>query len=155
MMGAFPSSKESPVAAILTPYVNFKDTARQALEFYQSVFGGEIQALRFADFGASDDPAEADKLMHGQLDTPSGFTFMMADTPNRMEWNPTRSFSISLSGDMADYDELVGYWDRLSASASVISMPFGQAPWGAHFGMCIDQFGVPWIVNITADQPSA
>ena len=143
------------MVAILTPYINFKDTARQALEYYTSVFGGTVELLTFADYHASDEPEEQDKVMHGQLDTPSGFTLMLADTPNRMEYNPARSFSISLSGDASDYDELSGYWEKLSASPSVITMPFGEAPWGAHFGMCVDPFGVPWIVNVSGAPAAA
>ncbi|GGL92722.1 VOC family protein [Nakamurella endophytica] len=130
----------------LNPYLGFRDTARQAMEFYRSVFGGELTLSRFADMHASDDPAEADKIMHGMLVTDSGFVLMAADTPNRMDYNPGDNFSVSLSGD--DEAELRGYWEKLSDGATV-TMPLEQAPWGDWFGMCTDRWGVNWLVNIS------
>jgi len=53
----------------LNPYLSFRDTAKQAMEFYQSVFGGELTLSTFADFQASEDPAEQSKIMHGMLVT--------------------------------------------------------------------------------------
>ena len=76
------------VTTRLNPYLGFRDNARQAMEFYQSVFGGELTLSSFGDFHASEDPAEADKIMHGQLETTSGYTIMGADTPNQMPYNP-------------------------------------------------------------------
>lgn len=134
----------------LNPYLGFRDNARQALEFYQSVFGGELQVSTFADFGASEDPAEAGKVMHGQLETENGLVLMAADTPNEMEFTPGTSISVSLSGQ--DEAELRGYWDQLAASGQV-TMPLEQAPWGDTFGMCTDRFGVDWMVNIQGSRP--
>jgi PhnB protein len=131
----------------LNPYLSFRDTARQAMEFYQSVFGGELSTNTFAEFKASDDPAEQDKIMHSQLETDSGLTLMAADTPNSMAYTPGTNFSVSLSGD--DEAQLRGYWDKLSAGGTV-AMPLEAAPWGDTFGMCTDKFGVPWMVNIGA-----
>jgi PhnB protein len=131
----------------LNPYLSFRDTARQAMEFYQSVFGGELNTNTFAEFKASDDPAEQDKIMHSQLETDTGLTLMAADTPNSMAYTPGTNFSVSLSGD--DEAQLRGYWDKLSAGGTV-AMPLEAAPWGDTFGMCTDKFGVPWMVNIGA-----
>ena len=130
----------------LNPYINFRDTARSAMEFYQSVFGGELVTSTFAEYHASDDPAEADKLMHAQLTSPGGLVLMAADTPNRMDYQPGNNFSVSLSGD--DDATLRGYWGALSAGGAV-TMPLETAPWGDTFGMCVDKFGVAWLVNIT------
>ncbi len=130
----------------LNPYLSFRDNARQALGFYQSVFGGELTTSTFAEFHASDDPAEADKVMHGQLTAPGGLVLMASDTPNRMDYTPGNNFSVSLSGD--DEGTLRGYWDKLSDGAT-ITMPLNKAPWGDVFGMCTDRFGVQWLVNIT------
>ena len=82
----------------LNPYLNFKDSAREALEFYHSVFGGELTVSTFADFQSAQDPSENDLIMHGQLDGP-GLTLMAADTPTHMEYREPAGFSVSLSGD--------------------------------------------------------
>jgi PhnB protein len=129
----------------LNPYLGFRDNAREAMDFYQSVFGGELTRSTFAEFHASEDPAEQDKIMHSMLTTESGLVLMAADTPNSMEFSPAAGFSVSLSGD--DDAELRGYWDKLSAGGTVI-MPLEPAPWGDTFGMCVDKFGISWMVNI-------
>jgi PhnB protein len=136
------------VASRLNPYISFVDDARQAMEFYQEVFGGTLALNTFGEFGQADSPV-ADKIMHGILETDSGFTIMASDTPPGMDRNPGDTITISLSGD--DADELRGYWDKLSSSGKV-SMPLEKQMWGDEFGMCVDQFGIPWMVNITAAQ---
>ncbi|HZC71765.1 MAG TPA: VOC family protein [Jatrophihabitans sp.] len=130
----------------LNPYLNFRDNARDAMDFYQSVFGGTLNTSTFAEFHASEDPAEQDKIMHAQLGTDDGLVLMAADTPNSMEYTPGTNYSLSLSGD--DEAKLRGYWDKLSADGTV-TMPLNSAPWGDTFGMCIDRFGVSWLVNIS------
>jgi PhnB protein len=133
----------------LNPYLGFRDTAREAMDFYQSVLGGELTRTTFAELQASDDPAEADKIMHSMLETPNGMTLMAADTPNSMDYTPGGGHSISLSGD--DEGELRGYYDGLSAGGTV-TMPLEKAPWGDTFGMLVDKFGVTWLVNVAGDQ---
>jgi PhnB protein len=136
----------------LNPYLNFRDNAREAMEFYKSVFGGELDVNTFADFNASEDPSESDKVMHSQLEAPNGIVLMGADTPNSMEFQEGSNGSISLSGD--DESELRGYYDKLSADGTVI-MPLEKAPWGDFFGMCMDRFGVRWLVNISSAESAA
>lgn len=131
----------------LSPYLRFRDTAREAMTFYESVFGGELTMSTFADYHASDDPAEQDKIMHSELETPDGLVLMAADTPASMEYRPQAGISVSLSGD--DEATLRGYWERLSEGGTV-TMPFEKAPWGATFGMCADRYGTNWMVNATA-----
>ena len=131
----------------LNPYLGFRDNAKDAMEFYHSVFGGELNVSTFGELQASEDPAEADKIMHAQLETTSGYTLMGADTPNSMEFAPSSNHSVSLSGASEDADELSGYFDKLSDGGTV-AMPLEQAPWGDKFGMVIDKFGVQWLVNI-------
>ena len=134
------------MASRLNPYLNFRGNARDAMEFYQSVFGGELTLSTFGESGMSDDPAEQQQIMHGQLETSSGYTLMGADTPARMPFDPGGTYSVSLSGD--DDGELRGYWEQLSDGATVTA-PLEQAPWGDSFGMCTDRYGVSWLVNIT------
>jgi len=134
---------------LLNPYLGFRDTARQAMEFYHSVLGGDLTLNTFAEFQASDDPSEADNIMHSQLDTPNGMTLMAADTPKSMDYAPGTSHTVSLSGD--DEAELRGYYEGLSEGGT-ITVPLEKAPWGDTFGMFTDKFGVGWMVNIAGDQ---
>src|SRR5690349_1577609 len=96
----------------LNPYIQFKDNARTALEFYRDVFGGDLTISTFGEFGQ---PAGegSDGVMHGQLETPAGYTIMAADTPPGMDHTPGSSMAVSLSGD--DAEELRGYWAKLSS----------------------------------------
>jgi PhnB protein len=129
----------------LNPYLNFRDTARQAMDFYQSVFGGELTRSVFADIPMPAEPGEEDKILHSQLVTGNGLVLMAADVPNQMELSSGNNFSVSLSGE--DEAELSGYWEKLSDGGNV-TMPLAKAPWGDTFGMLVDKFGVSWLVNI-------
>jgi PhnB protein len=136
------------MASRLNPYLNFNGNARQALEFYASVLGGTLNLSTFADFGDKDAPI-ADKIMHGQLETEAGYTIMAADAPPGMESPGFHGFGVSLSGD--DGDALRGYFEKLSDGGSV-TMPMQKQAWGDEFGMVTDQFGVPWLVNVSQPQ---
>jgi PhnB protein len=129
----------------LNAYLGFRDTARQAMELYQSVFGGELTTTTFGEGGMSQDPGDTDRVMHAQLDSPIGL-LMAADSPDHLD-RPSGGgpHSMSLSGD--DEAELRGYFERLSDGGSV-TMPLEKAPWGDSFGMCTDRFGISWMVNI-------
>jgi PhnB protein len=137
--------------SVLNPYLNFRVQARAALEFYHSVFAGELTIGTFREFGMDDVPeAELDLVMHGQLETAAGFTLMASDVPSHMDWEPgTNAFSVSLSGTADEEAQLRGYWLKLSEGAT-IQENLSAAPWGATFGMLTDQFGVNWLVNISA-----
>jgi PhnB protein len=139
---------ELPMASQLNPYISFTDNARQAMEFYRQVFGGSLTLSTFGEFGQPDSP-DAAKIMHGRLDTDNGFTLMAADTPTGMEHNPGTNITVSISGD--DADDLRGYWTALSGGGTV-SMPLEKQAWGDEFGMCVDKFGIPWMVNIAQPQ---
>jgi PhnB protein len=146
----FMSTKEEALmASRLNPYISFKDNARQAMEFYRDVFGGDLSLMTFGDMGTPADAPESDKVMHGMLETDNGFTLMGADTPPGMEFNPGNNMAVSLSGD--DDLQLRAYWDMLSGNGTV-TVPLEKQMWGDTFGMCMDQFGVPWMVNIAQAQ---
>ena len=136
------------MASVLNPYISFQNDARQAMEFYKDVFGGDLTLSTFGEYGDPNAPG-ADGIMHGQLNTANGFTLMGADTPPGMETNPGDNITISLSGD--DEQELRGYWDKLSEGGTV-TMPLEKQMWGDLFGQCTDQFGVQWMVNIAQPQ---
>jgi PhnB protein len=141
--------EEEAMAVTLNPYLNFKGSAREAMEFYTGVFGGTLNLSTFADFHASEDPSEENLVMHADLEAPGGIRFMAADTPNRMEFKPGTNFSMSLSGE--DEAELRSYFEKLSVGG-VVPQPLEKAPWGDTFGMLTDRFGISWLVNITAPQ---
>lgn len=140
--------KEHAMVSRLNPYLGFQDSARAALEFYRDVFGGNLTISTFGDMGDKEAPG-AELVMHGLLETAKGFTLMAADTPPGMEYHPGSSISVSLSGD--DAEELRGYWDGLSAGGRV-TVPLEKQMWGDEFGMCVDRFGISWMVNIGAPQ---
>ena len=133
----------------LNPYLSFKDNAREAMEFYKTVFGGKLTMSTFKEYHASQDPSEDEKIMHSVLEADNGITFMASDTPNRMEYNPGTNYSMSLSGD--NETELRTYFEKLSAGGN-LTMPLEKAPWGDTFGMLTDKFGVPWLVNIAGQK---
>ena len=130
----------------LNPYIGFKDNAREAMEFYRSVFGGELNVSTFREFG--DSGPNADGVMHAQLETPSGYTIMASDTPEGMPYEEGSRITVSLSGD--DSDELHRFWDGL-ADGGTVTMPLEKQMWGDEFGMVDDKFGVGWLVNIAGD----
>jgi PhnB protein len=135
------------VASRLNPYISFAGDARQAMEFYKSVFGGTLSLSTFGEFGQPDSP-DADKIMHGMLETESGFTLMAADGAGE-DYKPGNNIAVSLTGD--DVDELRGYWEKLSDSGTV-SVPLEKQVWGDEFGACVDRFGISWMVNISQPQ---
>ena len=136
------------MGSILNPYIAFKDgQARAAAEFYQGVFGGELNVNTFGDFGATHEGIEPDWVMHGQLTTPSGYTIMVSDAAGS-EISVGDNISVSLSGDSVE--ELRGYFQGLGAGGNV-SMPLEKQMWGDEFGMVTDRFGIQWMVNIAGE----
>jgi PhnB protein len=129
----------------LKPYLSFSDNARQAMEFYRDVFGGDLALNTFGEMGGAA-PGDENKIMHAQLETPAGYTLMASDTPPGMELGGGTDISVSLSGDGAD--DLRGYFAKLSEGSSV-TMPLEKQMWGDEFGMCVDPFGIQWMVNIS------
>ncbi len=131
----------------LNPYLNFNGNARQALEFYAALFGGELTLTTFDELGNSGPDAE--RIMHGALSADAGYTIMGADIMSDMDYEPIRGTSVSISGN--DAEQLRRYWVELSAGGS-ISVPLARQPWGDEFGMCTDRFGVPWMIDIVQPQ---
>lgn len=131
--------------AHINPYLHFKDQAREAMDFYRSVFGGELTMQTFAEMGMSGDPSNDDRIMHAQLVTPNGLVLMSSDVPDGVPYQPGSAVSLALSGD--DEPTLRGMFDALAEGGEVIE-PLEQAPWGDTFGACVDRFGTSWMVNI-------
>ncbi|THA76788.1 VOC family protein [Streptomyces sp. A0592] len=133
----------------LNPYISFDGDARQAMEFYKEVFGGTLALNTYGDLGGAEAGDAADRIMHGMLETASGFTLMGADNPPGTQHSPGNNISVSLSGE--DAGELRGYWEALSGSGTV-SVPLEKQMWGDVFGMCTDRFGITWLVNISTSE---
>lgn len=133
----------------LDPYFRFRNNAREAMEFYRSVFGGKLTLTTFKEFHLSEDPTEDNKIMHAVLEAENGIRFMASDTPNRNEFKPGANIRMSLTGD--NEQELKGYFTKLSAAGKV-TMPLEKAVWGETFGMCMDRFGIEWMVSIPAQK---
>ena len=132
----------------LNPYLSFRGDAREAMEFYQSVLGGELAVSTFEgydDMGIPED--EKDDVMHAQLTTPGGLVLMGSDTPSVMPYREPAGFAVSVSGD--DEAELEGYWNGL-AEGGTVTMPFETPPWGGRFGMLTDRFGIDWMIALNA-----
>lgn len=131
------------MATRLNPYLRFNGDAREALEFYHSIFGGELKTNTFGEFGMQDTP-QADQLMHGQLETELGYTIMASDTPPGMGFNPGDTITISLSGDE---EVLRTYFDAL-AEGGKVGTPLEKQMWGDEYGDLVDKYGVSWMVNL-------
>jgi len=146
-----------------TTHLNFRGTARQALEFYRSVFGGQVTLATYSDFGMPAGVPGADKVVFGQVENAEGFRLMAYDVPGA-EADSTaiagsttrengatvtdRTFFQSLRAD--SLDELTGYWDALADGASVVE-PLAASAWSPGFGMLTDRFGVTWVLDVKAE----
>lgn len=139
------------MAINLNPYINWRGQAREAMEFYQSVLGGELTVMTFADMGGTaaavaEADGEADWVMHAALSVSDSVLLMGADHPQHVPGEP-QTQQVSISGPHEDGDTLRAWWEGLSDGATVMQ-PLEQAPWGDSFGMLRDKYGVDWLVNI-------
>lgn len=138
--------------ATLNPYLGFQGQAREALEFYQSALGGNVEIMPFSDMAdAMPEPLPADQVdlvMHGQLTLEDGLVIMAADTPDGMDYEaPTSGVTVAMTGGPEDHDRLVSAFAKLSEGGTP-GMPLDKAPWGDYFGSFKDRFGVSWMFNI-------
>lgn len=141
-----------------TTHLNFRGTARAALEFYQRIFGGELTIATYGDFGAPAGTPGADSVVFGQLngavrlmayDVPGSDGGSVAGTTRRENGMTftDRTFFQSLRAD--SLDEVSSYWDELADGAEIIE-PLAASAWSAGFGMLTDRFGVTWVVDVAA-----
>ncbi|GIG39153.1 VOC family protein [Cellulomonas phragmiteti] len=129
-----------------TTHLNFRGQAREALELYRGVFGGDLVAVTYAQAGAVTDPAEADQVMWGQVASAAGFRVMAYDVPAHTAHEPgVNAVFVSVRG--TDADELRGCWDGLAEGATV-RVPLAEAAWSPLYGMLTDRFGVTWVLDL-------
>jgi PhnB protein len=134
----------------LNPYISFEGNTREAMESYKNIFGGKLDLSTFGEAGMTGDGVEPDNIMHAMLVADNGITIMAADSATGMrEYVAGTNMSLSLSGD--NEEELTAYYNKL-AEGGKIEQPLTKAPWGDTFGMCIDKFGVFWMVNIAGQK---
>ncbi len=128
-------------------YLFFRGDCREAMEFYKSVFGGELTMQTFGEV-PGEKPAEMqgmeDKVMHAMLS--GGEIKLMASDSTRKEEFGDSFISLSLGG--TDEAKLRGLFEKLSEGGKVTS-PLKKEFWGDTFGTLTDKFGVDWMVNIT------
>ncbi|MFE9657852.1 VOC family protein [Micromonospora sp. NPDC006431] len=150
-----------------TAHLNFRGNARQALEFYHSVFGGEIMAITYGDFGMPNDLPDASKVVWGQVAADDGFRVMAYDVPSqagagiapapstRRENGMTLTgepFFLSVRGETVE--EVGALWEKLADGATVVEA-YGPAQWAPGFGMLTDRFGITWILDVAAQYANA
>jgi PhnB protein len=130
--------------ANLNPYLFFNGNCKEAMEFYHSVLGGDLQTIPFGNMhGVPDELTE--KIMYSVIRNDS-LTFMASDCPPGWDYKPGNNVTMSLSGD--DGERLRRFWDGLSAGG-VVTMKLERQMWGDDFGSFTDKFGIHWLVNIT------
>lgn len=126
------------------PYLFLPGTARDALETYHRVFGGELELRTFADFSRDDGPADA--IAHGELTGP--VHLFAADAVGGEQALRAEGVSFALLG-AADPDTLERWFSALADGGTVVE-PLVERPWGAHDGTVVDRFGVRWLVGYEA-----
>lgn len=146
-----------------TTHLNFTGDARAALEFYGSVFGGEVNVSTYGDFGMPADIPGADHIVFGQVVNEDGFRVFAYDIPGqsggsaasagstRRENGTTitdQQFFVSVRGETLA--EVEGYWNKLSVGASIVE-PLAASAWSSGFGMLTDSFGVTWILDVAPE----
>ena len=135
-----------------TTHLNFRGDARAALEFYQSVFGGELAAVTYADAHNVQDPSEANQIMWGQVLGENGIHVMAYDVPVRMPYDQgVNSVFVSVRG--ADAEEVAAYWTGLAKGAHIV-VDLAPAGWSPLYGMLQDRFGVVWVLDVAVDYPA-
>jgi PhnB protein len=131
-----------------TTHLNFRGQAREALDFYRSVFGGELTIVTYGDLGATQDAAPAEHVIWGQVASDQGFRIMAYDVQPEKAWNPgENAFYVSVRGTSAE--EITVHWEKLRVGASVLQ-PLGASAWSPLYGMLTDRFGVTWVMDVTA-----
>jgi PhnB protein len=140
--------------AKLNPYLSFRSEAKAALDFYQSVLGGELDVSTFGEAPMEGMPTpdeDKDLVMHGQLDTPGGLTIMASDTASFMEYvAPSAGVTVALTGGPEDHEYIKNAYEKLSDGATP-GQPFELAPWGDYYGQLTDKFGISWMFDVATN----
>ncbi len=129
------------------PYLNFLGNCREAFTRYQEIFGGELALMPMSEMPdeAQVPPEQADLIMHAALMF-DGQVLMASDDPRR---GFDRVQGMWVNYTVAEVAEAVRVFEALAEGGEVV-MPMGATFWSPQFGMCIDRFGTPWMINAEA-----
>jgi PhnB protein len=142
--------KENAMTITTTTHLNFRGQAREALSFYQTVFGGELMLATHADIYPQVPAEEADHIAFGQVESTNGFRIMVFDVPAARPYSPGES-AVFVSVRGSDADELTGHWNRLADGATIIQ-PLGPSRWSRLYGMLKDRFGITWVMDVAVSR---
>ncbi len=147
-----PNIKQNIMRAV-NPYLNFPGTTEEAFNFYKSVFGGEfLMVQRFKDTPAAGQAgaADQDKIMHIALPIGKGNILMATDALESMGQKvmPGNNTHLCLSAESRE--EADSIFNAL-AKGGQVPVPLADQFWGAYFGMCIDKYGISWMVSYDPD----
>lgn len=131
------------MATKLSPYLNFRDQTKAAMNFYHGIFGGNLKMQSYADAGMGKD---TEKMMHAELSTDM-FTFFSSDGGDDRPVHPGDSVHMCLVGE--DEKQLTEFFNKL-ADGGRVDMPLAKQFWGDTYGQLTDKFGIHWMVNISA-----
>lgn len=126
--------------------------AKDAMEFYKSIFGGELFIQTFKEAGFPHKPEDDDLVIHASL-TNDMFTILASDGN---EENPVKNVgdNVHLSLNGSDEEQLKDFFNKLSEGGTV-DMKLEKQFWGDTYGQLTDKFGIHWAVNIAEDKPSS
>lgn len=145
---AYAISEDLPMTIKTVAHINFRGHARNALSFYQSVFGGDLIIVTHAQAYGTQDASESELVGWGQVTSDAGFIVMAFDVPQAMSHDAGEiPFFISVRG--ADSDEISAYWAKLSDGGNIV-MPLVPSAWAKLYGMVKDKFGVTWVLDVPA-----
>ena len=133
----------------VNPYLFYNGNCAEALKYYQKVLGARIEAILPYENGPAEMPTPPEwkkKVMHARI-TIDGEVLMASDAPPE-HFQKAQGFSISLTvTDPADGERKF----NALADGGTVTMPFSKTFWAKGFGMCVDKFGIPWMVNCPAE----
>ena len=129
----------------LDAYLMFDGNCAEAMRFYQGTLGGKLDVMTHAQspMAAQAPPGMADRVMHARLDL-GDRVLMASDTMAGQPAGGMKGFSLALAFPGAA--EAKRIFDALAAGGRV-TMPFQKTFWAEGFGMLVDRFGTPWMVN--------
>ncbi len=134
-----------------TTHINFRGNAREALGFYQTVFGGQLTLVTNREAGAAHSAGEADQIIWGQVADGKAFRVMGYDVPENMAWNPgENAYFVAVEADTPE--RVAEHWNKLADGALIVH-PLAPAQWSAMYGMLKDRFGVAWALSVVQPYP--
>ncbi|MBS0203771.1 MAG: VOC family protein [Planctomycetes bacterium] len=129
------------------PYLSFNGECAAAMRFYEKVLGGKIKSMMSgaqSPMAAQIPPEFADRILNAQLELPGGSLLFAGDCPSHIPYEGIKGVTIALNYDTVDEAEAI--FNAL-ADGGKVTMPFSPTFWAKKFGMVVDKYGVPWIIN--------